>query len=92
MTEAARMAAFFFNRAAVAAASRVEPECDMKRLPRLALAVPPVAALILFTACSGTPEEHARWYLKDKPADMRVPVSGTADPAQGIADDPAMKE
>ena len=50
------------------------------------------AALALLAGCAGSPEATAQWYLSDKPADMRVPVSGTADPAQGIADDPAMKE
>ena len=35
---------------------------------------------LALSGCSGTPEADAKWYLYDKPADMRVPVSGESDP------------
>ncbi|MCX7847872.1 MAG: hypothetical protein N2595_07580 [bacterium] len=34
----------------------------------------------LLSGCAGTPEVTARWYLSDKPAELRVPVSGQTDP------------
>jgi ABC-type phosphate/phosphonate transport system substrate-binding protein len=38
------------------------------------------AIVVALSGCSGTPEADAKWYLYDKPADMRVPVSGESDP------------
>lgn len=38
----------------------------------------------VLTGCAGTPEATAQWYLSDKPADMRVPVSGQSDPGAPI--------
>jgi hypothetical protein len=46
-----------------------------------------LAALALVAAlasCSGSPEADAKWYLNDKPADMRVPVSGQTDPGDSL--------
>ena len=41
--------------------------------------------VMLFAGCAASPEATAQWYLSDKPADMRVPVSGQTDPGAPIA-------
>lgn len=38
----------------------------------------------MLAGCAGSPEATAQWYLSDKPADMRVPVSGQSDPGAPI--------
>lgn len=38
----------------------------------------------MLAGCAGSPEATAQWYLSDKPADMRVPVSGQSDPGAHI--------
>mgnify|MGYP000909126090 CR=1 FL=1 len=43
------------------------------------------AALALLAGCAGSPEATAQWYLSDKPADMRVPVSGQTDPGAQVS-------
>ena len=47
---------------------------------RIVCIVCAVAVGLALSGCSGTPEADAKWYLYDKPADMRVPVSGESDP------------
>ena len=52
------------------------------RLTRLFLAA---AAAVALYGCSWSKQE-AKWELRDKPADMRVPQSGETDPADGISE------
>lgn len=42
-------------------------------------------------SCSGSPEQTAKWYLSDKPKDMRVPVPDQTDPGTEVAPDPDAK-
>lgn len=37
--------------------------------------------VLIINACAGSPSATARYYLSDKPAEDRVPVSGQTDPA-----------
>jgi hypothetical protein len=72
--------------------SRLHGE-TMMRMTVAALVACCLSVMTLFSGCAGsTPQENAKWYLSDKPADMRVPVSGTTDPAQGAPDDPSLDE
>jgi|GEM_PF-2038161 len=52
---------------------------------RLATGLVVVACcLTILAGCAGSPEATAQWYLSDKPADMRVPVSGQTDPGSPL--------
>jgi len=46
------------------------------------------AGALLLYGCSGSPETTAKWYLKDKPADLRVPVPDQSDPGSSGASEP----
>lgn len=37
--------------------------------------------LLFFSACAGPESQSIEWYLRDKPREERIPVSGERDPA-----------
>ena len=64
----------------------------MKHFLRIFCVTLAAAALAAaLAACSGSPEETAQWYLRDKPKDMRVPVPDQTDPGTEVAPDPDAK-
>lgn len=57
-------------------------------VPRIVRSGMTVAGMVwctcILAGCAGSPEATAQWYLSDKPADMRVPVSGQTDPGAPV--------
>ena len=61
--------------------SRVTPKTS-RSLPLMMLrALLLLVIALVINACAGSPSATARYYLSDKPAEDRVPVSGRTDPA-----------